>query len=83
MSRVPSENDGAQLEERGRRALRVWPSGADLKPLQAAVVRSDGGERCGNVGTRFDATKAFTKHLYGMQMIRKHLVPLRVILAID
>src|SRR5271157_1535251 len=28
-------------------------SGADLKPPQAAVVKSDGGERCGNVGTRF------------------------------
>jgi hypothetical protein len=26
-------------------------SGADLKPPQAAVVKSDGGERCGNVGT--------------------------------
>src|ERR1700740_2370357 len=28
------------------------PSGADLKPPQAAVVKSDGGERCGNGGTR-------------------------------
>src|SRR5271165_6746744 len=28
-------------------------SGADLKPPQAAVVKSDGGERCGKVGTRF------------------------------
>jgi len=25
----------------------------DLKPPQAAVVKSDGGERCGNAGTRF------------------------------
>ena len=41
----------AQLYERWRRALRVRQSGADLKPPQAAVVKSDGGERCGNVGT--------------------------------
>ena len=40
----------AQLYERWRRALRVRQSGADLKPPQAAVVKSDGGERCGNVG---------------------------------
>jgi hypothetical protein len=26
---------------------------ADPKPPQAAVAKSDGGERCGNVGTRF------------------------------
>jgi len=26
---------------------------ADLKPPQAAVVESHGGERCGKVGTRF------------------------------
>src|SRR5246127_970882 len=42
----------AQLYERWRRALRVRQSGADLKPPQAAVVKSDGGERCGNGGTR-------------------------------
>src|SRR6516165_5177622 len=36
-----------------RDALRVRQSGADLKPPQAAVVKSDGGERCGNVGTGF------------------------------
>jgi hypothetical protein len=28
-------------------ALRVRQSGVDLKPPQAAVVKSDGGERCG------------------------------------
>src|SRR6266699_5027186 len=28
-------------------------SGVDLKPPQAAVVKSDGGERCGKAGTRF------------------------------
>src|SRR5213076_1895980 len=33
--------------------LRVRQSGADLKPPQAAVVKSHGGERCGNAGTRF------------------------------
>ena len=43
----------AQLYERGRRALRVLQSGADLKPPQAAVVKSRGGERCGNARTRF------------------------------
>jgi len=36
-----------------RRALRGRQSGVDLKPPQAAVVKSDGGERCGNAGTRF------------------------------
>ena len=35
----------------GGGALRGRQSGADLKPPQAAVVKSDGGERCGNVGT--------------------------------
>ena len=33
-------------------ALRDRQSGADLKPPQAAAVKSRGGERCGNVGTR-------------------------------
>src|ERR1700686_2463001 len=46
-------NGHAQLYERWRRALRVRQSGVDLKPPQAAVVKSDGGERCGKVGTRF------------------------------
>src|SRR5713226_8720753 len=32
---------------------RVRQSGADLKPPQAAVVKSNGGERCGKVGTGF------------------------------
>src|ERR1039457_985822 len=36
-----------------RRALRGRKSGSGLKPPQAAVVKSDGGERCGNAGTRF------------------------------
>jgi hypothetical protein len=31
----------------GRGALRGRQSGVDLKPPQAAVVKSDGGERCG------------------------------------
>src|SRR3984957_17176414 len=35
-----------------KEALRGRQSGADLKPPQAAVVKSDGGERCGNGGTR-------------------------------
>src|SRR6266704_3425051 len=33
-------------------ALRGRQSGSSLKPPQAAVVKSDGGERCGNAGTR-------------------------------
>jgi len=33
---------GAQLYERWRRALRVRQSGADLKPPQAAAVKSRG-----------------------------------------
>src|SRR6516225_9422445 len=32
---------------------RVRQSGADLKPPQAAAVKSRGGERCENAGTRF------------------------------
>jgi hypothetical protein len=35
-----------------KEALRVRQSGADLKPPQAAVVKSHGGERCGKVGTK-------------------------------
>jgi hypothetical protein len=45
----------AQLYERWRRALRVRRSGTDPKPPQAAVVKSNGGERCGNVGTMIPA----------------------------
>src|SRR5580704_9703569 len=52
VSRVPSA-DGAQLYGRWRKALRGRQSGVDLKPPQAAVVKSNGGERCGNAGTRF------------------------------
>jgi hypothetical protein len=36
-----------------KEAFRVRQSGADLKPPQAAVVKSHAGERCGKVGTRF------------------------------
>src|SRR5438093_11237551 len=36
-----------------KRALRGLQSGVDLKPPQAAVVKRDGGERCGNAATRF------------------------------
>jgi hypothetical protein len=34
-----------------KEALRVRQSGADLKPPQAAVVKSH-GERCGKIGTK-------------------------------
>ena len=33
------------------REIKEGPSGADPKPPQAAVVKSNGGERYGNVGT--------------------------------
>ena len=33
--------------------LRGRQSGVGLKPPQAAVVKINGGERCGNVGTGF------------------------------
>src|ERR1700686_686104 len=46
-------NGHAQLYERWRKVLRGRQSGVDLKPPQAAVVKSNGGERCGKVGTRF------------------------------
>ena len=36
-------------------ALRVRQSGVDLKPPQAAVVKSDGGERCGKSRNRIPA----------------------------
>src|SRR5712692_10712628 len=35
------------------RPFEVGNQVVDLKPPQAAVVKSDGGERCGNVGTKF------------------------------
>src|SRR5271163_105452 len=41
-----SEKGGVELYERWGWAPRDRQSGAGLKPLQAAVVKSDGGERC-------------------------------------
>jgi hypothetical protein len=37
--------------------LRGQQSGAGLKSLQAAIVKSDCGERCRNVGTRSRQTR--------------------------
>jgi len=48
---IAGPHGGMQLYERWRRALRGRQSGADLKPPQAAVVKSNGGEHCGKVGT--------------------------------
>jgi hypothetical protein len=54
VSRVLPVNTAVRnLYERRRKALRGRQSGVDLKPPQAAVVKSDGRERCGNAGTRF------------------------------
>src|ERR1700745_4162229 len=53
VTRIAGPNGDGQLYERGRRALRGRQSGVDLKPPQAAVVKSNGGERCGNAGTGF------------------------------
>ena len=49
----PVHTRGAQLYEENDhgRPFEVEQSGVDLKPPQAAVVKSDGGERCGNAGT--------------------------------
>jgi len=43
---IAGPHGGAQMYERWRRALRGRSSGTGLKPLQAAVVKSDGGDRC-------------------------------------
>jgi len=43
----------AQLYERWRRTLRGRQSGSGLKPLQAAVAKSDGGERCSQRRDKF------------------------------
>jgi len=46
VTRIAGPNGDAQLYERWRKVLRGRQSGSGLKPLQAAVVKSDGGERC-------------------------------------
>src|ERR1700722_7514693 len=46
VTNTSSEKGGVGLYERWGRAPRGRQSGAGLKPLQAAVVKSDGGERC-------------------------------------
>jgi hypothetical protein len=40
-----------------KEGLRGRQSGVDLKPPQAALVKSHGGERCGKVGTMIPAGK--------------------------
>src|ERR1700692_1398102 len=50
---IAGPHGASQLYERWREVLRGRQSGVDLKPPQAAVVKSDGGERCGKVGTGF------------------------------
>src|ERR1017187_10859416 len=53
VTNIAGPHGGMQLYERWRGALRGRQSGVDLKPPQAAVVKSQGGERCGKAGTRF------------------------------
>src|SRR5262245_57575158 len=43
---IGGPNGCAQLYERCRKVLGGRQSGAGLKPLQAAVAKSDGSERC-------------------------------------
>ena len=45
-----------QTTHRGLRVGGRPQSGVDLKPPQAAVVKSDGGERCGNVAVPWHAS---------------------------
>src|ERR1700738_1348872 len=53
VSRVSLVHTALRNCTRDREVLRGRQSGVDLKPPQAAVVKSDGGERCGKVGTGF------------------------------
>jgi len=53
VTNIAGPHGGMQLYERWRKALRDRQSVVDLKPPQAAVVKSHGGERCGKAGTRF------------------------------
>src|ERR1700738_1802349 len=53
VSRVSLVHTALRNCTRDRKVLRGRQSGVDLKPPQAAVVKSDGGERCGKVGTGF------------------------------
>src|ERR1700716_284489 len=53
VSRVLPFHTAVRNCTRDEGACRGRQSGVDLKPPQAAVVKSDGGERCGNVGTGF------------------------------
>jgi hypothetical protein len=46
VTNTSSEKGGEELYERWGQAPRDRQSGAGLKPLQAAVVKSNGGERC-------------------------------------
>src|SRR5580704_7088239 len=46
VTNTSSENGDVELYERWGQAPRGRQSGAGLKPLQAAAVKSGGGERC-------------------------------------
>src|SRR6266704_1356095 len=49
-------------------------SGVDLKPPQAAIVKSDGGERCGKVGTRFRQARNGTMSAEDFEVLRRHML---------
>ena len=57
VSRVLPVHTAVRNCTRDEGACRGRQSGVDLKPPQAAVVKSDGGERCGNAGTKIPAGK--------------------------
>src|SRR5579864_3530863 len=52
VSRVTPVQTALRTAREMKLVLRVRQSGVDLKPPQVAVVKSDGGERCGKIATR-------------------------------
>jgi type III restriction enzyme len=58
-------------------ALRGRQSGVDLKPPQAAVVKSDGGERCGKA----DAERAYNLIMREKEKLLKFETPLKFIFS--
>src|SRR3981189_3137254 len=57
VSRVLPVHTAVRNCTRDEAPCRGRQSGVDLKPPQAALVKSDGGEHCGNAGTKIPAGK--------------------------